>query len=489
MTLTSPMQTVTPVCAPSNAAFVTSSMLPLTAPNTNPNTIKNSHTALTKAIPPLANSIGACGRRYCQTLGQHFAKYGAQHPQKRRHRIGRLRFFRRAGEHVPESGIRAHQPGTALFDHRHLADRISSDFDTQPPSQSQRIIKRMFRQFVQNQADGRFFFGGQGIPERSLRHEIGALNVGAFVHQGFQFVMGKSEIEQFRVIVPVVGRAQRHRGELLSVPRRRGDETSARGFGETGFDTVRPFIEPEHFIFVSPDVIPRVVRIRGGFAFGFDDFPEHGVFQRIGGQTRQVVRGRHVPVRVQSVGIGEMGVLQSEFFRLAVHHQDEAFLGTAHMFRDGGGGIVAGPKHQSVQQVFQRHLFAEPQIDGRAFFSVCVFADLDHIGQTSVLDRHDRGHDFRQAGDAHRPVAVFAVQQSTRFNVDQRRRLRRHVGRMPVRVNRAGCFRNRQQKRRKQQRADRSPVLASHHGHLICRMNASKLSLCYVHVYAMLSKL
>ena len=75
---------------------------------------------------------------------------------------------------------------------------------------------------------------------------------------------------------------------------------------------------------------------------------ENGVLHSVGSQGRQI-RGTGIVLRrVQTVGVGKMGIPQPQYPRLVVHHANKALHCAAAVNGQRHRGIIAGGKHKSV---------------------------------------------------------------------------------------------------------------------------------------------
>ncbi|MNV73209.1 hypothetical protein D3C71_1663450 [compost metagenome] len=97
----------------------------------------------------------------------------------------------------------------------------------------------------------------------------------------------------------------------------------------------------------------------------------HGVRR----QYREIVRSGIMLLGIEAMRILEMGMGKSKLLRLGIHQHDKAGLRSAHMLGDGCRRVVARAKHQPVQHILQRHLFALLKKERRAFLGISVPAD------------------------------------------------------------------------------------------------------------------
>ena len=140
---------------------------------------------------------------------------------------------------------------------------------------------------------------------------------------------------------------------------------------------------------------------------GVGDLPEVGVLHGAGHEPRHIVGGGVMILRVQTVGIGEVGVVHAELGGIVVHPADEGGLVSAHRTGQRRGGIVAGVHHQAVEQAANGHRLPHPQVHGRAFHvRPLLLHDDGGVQIRRFFQRHQRRHDLRGAGDQ---VALLRV--------------------------------------------------------------------------------
>ena len=84
-----------------------------------------------------------------------------------------------------------------------------------------------------------------------------------------------------------------------------------------------------------------------------------------------------------------MGVLHAQLSGPLIHELHKTILTATYVFCRGDGGIVAGSDTHTFDEVAQTDLFSFLQQDGGATITCGVFADGDHVIQSSaaIVDR------------------------------------------------------------------------------------------------------
>jgi hypothetical protein len=117
-----------------------------------------------------------------------------------------------------------------------------------------------------------------------------------------------------------------------------------------------------------------------------------------------------------------MRVVQTELPGAGVHHADEApERAVANIERQVLGRVVGARQHQRQQQVVDAHALAGDEADlrvGRCGVEVVLGEDL---AQVRVLEREQRGHQLRRAGDRAAGVGRDAVELLAGALLDQGR--------------------------------------------------------------------
>ena len=91
---------------------------------------------------------------------------------------------------------------------------------------------------------------------------------------------------------------------------------------------------------------------RGGVLIGTQNLTAGVIFHHSAHQHGNV-GGCAVMIRViQTAGVGEVGVFQSQFFRLLVHQLNKLVLRAAQIDRDRRGRICTGRQRNAIHQIF-----------------------------------------------------------------------------------------------------------------------------------------
>src|SRR6476660_9777264 len=101
---------------------------------------------------------------------------------------------------------------------------------------------------------------------------------------------------------------------------------------------------------------------------------------------------------VKSTPVREVRIVHAQRRRLVVHQTDELGFVTADVFDRRQTRIICGYNEHSLEQVVEREDLAclEPQMG-----LMCTgsrWTDSDQIVEPSVLENHERRHDFCQTG-------------------------------------------------------------------------------------------
>ena len=152
------------------------------------------------------------------------------------------------------------------------------------------------------------------------------------------------------------------------------------------------------------------------------------VLRRIGCQYRHIPRSGIVILIIQPVGVGERGILHSQFRRLVVHGLHK-FLQPAAAVRQRQRRVVAAAQHQAVQQFLHRHRLAGLEIHGGALHHMRS-GHSNGIGQPGPVQCYQRRHDFGGAGDPHPPSGILFIQDLAAVRVHQNRSRGRKLDRL-----------------------------------------------------------
>ncbi|MNN30128.1 hypothetical protein D3C81_1437670 [compost metagenome] len=144
--------------------------------------------------------------------------------------------------------------------------------------------------------------------------------------------MVKSEIEQRSMVIPVVAVIQRNCNQLLSVSGSGADQTPQRLFGIACLHTIRTFVQAQHFIFVSPFIVPFLIRIVGCLLLSLHNLLKYRIMQRVCGQHGQIVGAGIMSFSIQPVRIGKMRTGKSKLLGFGIHQIDESLFRSADMF-------------------------------------------------------------------------------------------------------------------------------------------------------------
>ena len=144
---------------------------------------------------------------------------------------------------------------------------------------------------------------------------------------------------------------------------------------------------------------------------------ERGIFHGRRGQHRHVPCRGVVSLRIQSIGIGEAGIVHSQCGRLLVHQRHER-LQSSGALRQSQRRVIAGAQQQPVQQLLPPHRLSDAEIHGRALRHV-LRSHGHSVIQRPLLQRHQRRHDLGGAGNTHLPRTGLVIQDLPRVRVHQ----------------------------------------------------------------------
>jgi hypothetical protein len=176
------------------------------------------------------------------------------------------------------------------------------------------------------------------------------------------------------------------------------------------------------------------------------------------GERDEVPGGRVVARRVQPFRICEVGVLEAEQARLAVHTGNEGRdVPVRRRCRKRDGRIVRALDERGGEQVADCETLPGPQEDARASDSHGRWMDSDHATGTAGVESDERGHEL---GDARHPEPLASVPRID--DLSRSRRDKHRVGvdgrRRPERGGGASGSEEREQ-RSDHERADAAPHL------------------------------
>ena len=94
-----------------------------------------------------------------------------------------------------------------------------------------------------------------------------------------------------------------------------------------------------------------------------------------------------------------MGISQAQVSGLIIHQFCEAFHGTAAIDGQCHGGIVAGGKHQTIQQLLKCQHFPLLQVHGGTFDAYSFLGNPHSVQDIALFADDQCRHDFRGAGN------------------------------------------------------------------------------------------
>ncbi len=190
-----------------------------------------------------------------------------------------------------------------------------------------------------------------------------------------------------------------------------------------GLDADGAGIEPQQIV---PDVQPSS---GNDPALQTHDLPKEASLHRFTRQPQRVQRGRIVTVGVQTVGAGVVRVVETELRGPFVHEADEGLdLAVAHVGSKCVRGVVGALHERRGEKVAHAEAFPGAQVKGRFADRRRLLFDPNALGRPRLLQRHQRGHDLRDAGHGEPLVGVELVQHGSggvandhRLRLDRRR--------------------------------------------------------------------
>ena len=159
---------------------------------------------------------------------------------------------------------------------------------------------------------------------------------------------------------------------------------------------------------------------------GGHDFAKHRIFHGRCRQACQVRCGGIVLRIVQSMGIDEVGITQSQLLRLLVHQHCEVLHAAGAVDSQGRGGVVAGVEHHPIEQGPDLIDVSCLQVQAGALHVHRLRRNLHRRVQTAKLTHQKAGHNFGGAGDQCALVAVLRPEDTPCVSVQQDGALRRY---------------------------------------------------------------
>ena len=207
--------------------------------------------------------------------------------------------------------------------------------------------------------------------------------------------------------MPVASVAERNADECHSVALCRRDERPAAFFGETRLYADDIVICAEQAVMIYEQARRRTVMQGYRLFCRRYNLGKARIFQRFGGDYRQLLcRGVMLAV-VQPVRICKMRIVQSHFLGASVHHIGESLNAPRHLYGNSSRGIVCTLEHQCKKQIFHRYLFAGIEVNGRALHIHCRRRNGNEPLRRAVFERDKRGHYLCRA--CHSATDIFIV--------------------------------------------------------------------------------
>ncbi len=210
-----------------------------------------------------------------------------------------------------------------------------------------------------------------------------------------------------------------------------GSDQAVAGFlGVAGFQSIGAEILIEERI-----AVPLRDLVEGEFLLAIDLVELRKVLDRAHRHRREIMR-RHPVIRVrQPIDIGEMAVLEPDFFRLAVHLLDKRALAAGQALGQHDAGVIAGLDDHSAYQVGNFHALAERDEHFRAAGAPCLFADRQLVIELraalfQVVEDNICRHQLRHRRGRNAFLGVLVEQNRAGLHLH-------HQGRARLRVDRA----------------------------------------------------
>ena len=105
-----------------------------------------------------------------------------------------------------------------------------------------------------------------------------------------------------------------------------------------------------------------------------------------------------------------MGPRETNAAGLVIHQLGKALHRAAAIDCQGHSRIIAGLKHQAVQQLLHRQNLIGLQVHGRSFNPHCLWHNAHPIQHIALLADHQRRHDFGGAGNETAAVCILLIE-------------------------------------------------------------------------------
>ena len=138
---------------------------------------------------------------------------------------------------------------------------------------------------------------------------------------------------------------------------------------------------------------------------------ENGIGHGIGGKPRQIPGGRIMIGGIQTVGIDEVGVLQSQLPGLVVHQLRKALDGAAAPDGQRRRRIVAAAEHKPVEQLLDGEHLPLLKIHGAALNTNSLGRDLHPVENIAPLTYDQGRHDLRGACNQTPVIGIFFIER------------------------------------------------------------------------------
>ncbi|MNI31304.1 hypothetical protein D3C73_851820 [compost metagenome] len=179
------------------------------------------------------------------------------------------------------------------------------------------------------------------IGKSSARDKAVAADPFTALDKRLQRIVIEAVIQQRGMVIPVISVIQCNGDQLLAAAGGGADEAAQRFFRISGLYSIRSLVQAQHFIFIQPLVVPWLIRVICRFHLGLHNLLEYRIMHSIGCKHSQVIGAGIMFFRIQSMGIGKMGVLQPQFLRLGIHQIHKTFFRSSDMLGNSCSGIVA----------------------------------------------------------------------------------------------------------------------------------------------------
>ncbi len=229
-------------------------------------------------------------------------------------------------------------------------------------------------------------------------------------------VVGKGVVQQGCVIVPVVGIAEGDGDKGGSHALGGGDQSAACRLGVAGLKADTALVAAQELVVVFHIPLPK------GDGLGGDDLRQHGVGQHGAGDERHVVGGGIMPLHLQPIWVGKVGVLKTQVGGLLIHELGKGLHISGDVDGDGHGCVIARAQKEAVEQMAQRQFLVVVQIHRGSLGAHSSGVHGDRFVQViGLLRGHQGGHQLGDGGDGALCVGVFGIDHTARPGVHDHR--------------------------------------------------------------------